>query len=112
MRGLECAEPWLSQVTESARADVERLFERLLRRVRNELRQREGLGVGKAAAGACLVVAVKVEDGMSPPVDGLCAVLGVSKRALLSWEARVLDLLDWNLQLSTAAESLDVAAVS
>ena len=62
-------------------------FLQLSRRMKDEL---EG-SLPKGCAGGCLMVAVKVEPGWCPPLRRLSRALGVSPKALVQWEAQVLD---------------------
>ena len=93
---LHFARHWMEDVAVEAHDDIALKFLELARRVREKL---DG-SFPKACAGACLILAVKVEEAMCPPVDELCSTLGVSSRAVLKWEVRALRLLDWNLQLT------------
>lgn len=93
---LHFARHWMEEVAAEAHDDIAVRFLGLARRVREKL---DG-SFPKACAGACLMVAVKVEEGMCPPLESLCSTLGVSPRAVIKWEARALELLDWNLQLT------------
>ena len=92
-------------------SDVALRFLDLTRRLKDKL----GGHLSKAAAGACLMLAVKVETGVCPLLQTLSATLGVSSRALVKWEARALDMLDWNLEMTTrgtaAAEDITPSCV-
>ena len=45
------------------------------------------------------MIAVKVEDGMCHSTRKLSMALGVSSHAIVDWELKVLEKLDWNLAL-------------
>ena len=94
---------WLEDVPPAAHEDIGLRFLGLARRLREKL---EG-SFPKACAGACLMMAVKVEEGMCPPLDELCSTLGVSAKAVIRWELKALEMLDWDLQLTKTRDGDD-----
>ena len=99
---LQFAARWLEDVNVEAHADIERRFSSLT----NRLKQALGGTLPKAAAGACLMIAVKAEDGACPPVADLGSMLGVSQYAIINWEVRALEAVDWTLGLTQATHDM------
>ena len=93
---LRFAREWMQMVETEGHSDTSLRFLQLARRLKDKL----GGHLSKAAAGACLIIAVKVETGVCPPLQTLSSTLGVSSRALVAWEAKTLKMLDWNLELT------------